>query len=734
MPGRMGCAAAAVAAAIAMMHGASQATAPLRSRFAAPGNENRMLKIVHGWPDEPDAARALLDGIARQGYGGVVTNVNFDGGYTGSEQNWTKLASALAMIRQRGMKAWLYDEAGYPSGRAGALVLEGHPELEVHGLRIVVREAGPGPIEIQAPPGRVLKAEAFPLAGGAIAVDRGVPLAVQGGKANWHAPSGRWQIVVVAVDRLFDGTQVASSGYPEKTPYVGLMEPGLAARFLSLTHDRYARRLGRGLSETFTATFTDEPSTMAIYFGKMPWAVLPWCADFAEQFRSRRGYDLLNKLALLAVEAGDEGKKVRCDYYRTVTELMTERWWEPLRRWSRRNRVPSGGHLLLEENILHHVPLYGSAYEAFRHMDSPGIDCLSSDPSVPRYGSMAGMGADIPWNAARLASSAAELDGKPLVMCEVSEHIQNAGGVAGKLTLEQYHATWARLIIGGVNVLTSYHSFPGWPDERVRAANDWIGRCIAATRGGMRAAKVAVVYPVETVWARFTPSSLWVEDASAHCKRVEGTLRDLSEALYASRREFDYIDGRILAGSRIEGPDLVYKRHRWRAVVVPECDTLPERAWRNLAALHQAGGTVVLLGDRPRNCPEHFPCRVASKAGRQLLSATRPASLLESHEAARVTALLDTALERDLNVEPLSPLRMTRRRVGTAEVWFVLNDSPRRWSGIVDVPADGTLEVWDPTDGSVRPFPSSVGTLTFQPYAALILRTSPASSTPNALH
>ena len=83
---------------------------------------------------------------------------------------------------------------------------------------------------------------------------------------------------------------------------------------------------------------------------------------------------------------------------------MLERWWEPIRRWCRKVGVPSGGHLLLEENILHHVPLYGDAFAAFRHMDSPGIDCLSSDPAAPRYRSHAGMGADIPWNAARLAS------------------------------------------------------------------------------------------------------------------------------------------------------------------------------------------------------------------------------------------------------------------------------------------------------------------------------------------
>ena len=40
-----------------------------------------------------------------------------------------------------------------------------------------------------------------------------------------------------------------------------------------------------------------------------------------------------------------------------------------------------------------------------------------------------------------------------------------------------------------------------------------------------RAAQVAVLYPIESVWARFTPSPHWVEDASRDCKRIEETLR-----------------------------------------------------------------------------------------------------------------------------------------------------------------------------------------------------------------
>ncbi len=693
------------------------AVADARAEFRSPGNRNRMLKIVHGWPGPAEALQNVLGAVAAQGYGGVVTNVNFDGGYAESEANWAKFIRACSEIRARGMAAWLYDELGYPSGRAGTFVLKDHPELEVRGLFTLSREVSEGPVELEAPPGDLLLAEAYPVVKGSIVLGRRVTLQADGRKIAWSAPRGTWRLVVISIGKLYDGTQVACSGYPEKTPYVGLMEPGLTPRFMEFTHDRYTQRMGGDLQKTFAATFTDEPSTMAIYFNTMPWGVLPWCSDFATEFRKRRGYELKPVLAALVTDAGDHGRKVRSDFYRTVTELMTERWWEPLRRWSAANGVRSGGHLLLEENIIHHVPLYGSVFEAYRHMDSPGIDCLSSDPTIPRYASMAGMGADIPWNAARLASSAAELDGKPHVMCEVSEHIQNAGNTAKNLTEAHYRGTWARLMLGGINVLTSYHSFPGWSNERIKAANDWIGRCMAAISGGKRAAQVAVAYPTETVWARFTPSNLWVEQISPECRRVEETIRALSEALYRSRREFDYVDGRVLAEGRVVAGAFAYKQHRWRAIVLPECDTLPEAAWRNLAALKRAGGTVIVIGSEPRNCLDHFPCRAARSAARTILS-----EMNKPMSATDVPALLAAVLKPDITVDGDAPIRMTHRRIGGDDVWFLLNDSMQPWSGRVTVPSSGPTELWDPRDGGIRPEASGALELQLGAYEVLIVR------------
>lgn len=719
-----------IALLLAGSHRSAAADDDFAARFAQPRPTARMLKIVHGW--SPDAAErtAALARLESQGYGGVVTNLNFAGGYMASDANWAILRDILSRLKAAGMPAWLYDEAGYPSGRAGTMVLDGRPELEAKGLMILRRTVGPGAVEIETPPGEVLLAAAYPVdpATERINLDECIALSPRETRLSWTVPAGRWSVIVITVDRLYDGTQVAVSGTPQQTPYVGLLEPETTRRFMALTHDCYAERLGSGLDRFFAATFTDEPSTMAMFFIKMPWATLPWCADFAEEFQRRNGYDLLPELPRLVAASGDRDGRVRSDYYRTVSEHMVERWWEPIRRWCRDQGVASGGHLLLEENILHHVPLYGDAFTALRHMDSTGIDCLSSDPAVPRYRSHAGMGADVPWNAARLASSAAELDGRPMVMCEVSEHMQRMARPPIAVSAEQYRGTWNRLVLGGINVLTSYHRFDDWSDAEIREANQYVGRCVEATSGGRRAGRVAVLYPIESVWARFTPSNHWVEQASPECKRIEETLRDLSEALYAARREFSYIDTRTILEAEAADGRLSCREHAWNVVVLPEADTLPLAAWRKLEAFSASGGTLILLGARPRNTEQEFPSSDVASLAERLLSGEHPALLLTTGQTAEAVQQIADVLPADLEVAPAdAPLRMTRRIIADGEVWFVINDSRAAWSGSVTLPVSGPVQIGDPMTGAIREEPGPTMTLDLPAYGAAVLRAREAA-------
>ena len=99
--------------------------------FANPAKNYRPRKIQHRYSDDH---RSLLDSIEEDGYHGLVTNVPFDDGFTSNENNIKAFDAFLTSIKERGLPYWIYDEHGYPSGKADTLVIKGHPEFKSKGM------------------------------------------------------------------------------------------------------------------------------------------------------------------------------------------------------------------------------------------------------------------------------------------------------------------------------------------------------------------------------------------------------------------------------------------------------------------------------------------------------------------------------------------------------------------------------------------------------------------------
>lgn len=719
------CAAAAVATGSVTMPARPAPTRSFLERFRTPGPDARILRINHGWPGTPEARQAAVGEMLRQGFGGAVTNASFDGGYTGSEANWQALAGGLELMEKAGLAAWLYDEAGYPSGRAGRLVLDGHPELEAMGLFSVTARTEGAVVALTVPPGKLLLAAAHPEGSDRL---RDLSASVSDGKLRWTPPPGAWRVCVFTEGRLFDGTQVAVSGVPDRAPYVDLLNPETTRRFIGLTHDRYAQRLGADLGKRVRSTFTDEPSLLSIHFTGMPYAVAPWTPAMPELFRARRGYDLISALPALVGDMGPRTARVRCDFYGLVGARFREAFFQPIRDWCKAHNVPSGGHALLEENLLQHVPLYGDLFGCFQAMDVPGIDALSLDPTTPWYDSTAGMGSDVPWNAARLAASAAELQGRSLVMCEATDFHQMMANPPIKLTDDAVRGGFAKLVVGGVTRFNTYCRMQDRTDAFWRDLNLWVARCCEALTGGFRRSDVAVVYPIETAWTRFTPSTVWCEQLSPQAREVERTSRRVCEALFRGRREFTVIDSALLERARIVGGALKWRSNAWRVVVLPCTDTLTSKAWAKLSELHAAGGTVLCVGARPTNTPAAFPAPEARRLDRALRKANAP--YLPIGQEDQLAGILDRRLPATVRVAPDGPIRITHRRIDGQEVILVVNDGDKPWSGTLDLPVQGSGQALDPATGDAVALKSGKGVACrLGPYAGMIYRFARAAAT-----
>jgi hypothetical protein len=279
----------------------------------------------------------------------------------------------------------------------------------------------------------------------------------------------------------------------------------------------------------------------------------------------------------------------------------------------------------------------------------------------------------------------------------------------------EIRGTCNRLIRSGVNAITSYYSFAGLSKEELRRLNEWVGRCCAAVSGGHQVAEVGVVYPVESVWTRFTPSRIYANE-SAGAVQIEQAFRNVSDALYAAGRDFTYVDSRALCESRVENGALVHGKLRWRILVLPAADTLPLEAWENLDRFVSEGGILIAIGSLPANSETDFPSRqvqalaktIFHEPGKGLQGSTNAnhgaGIYLPTGWTSRLGAQLNRLLPPELAAnggakQEVPAIKYTHRRIDGREVFFVINDSAASWRGDITLAVEGPGEQWDPATG-----------------------------------
>ncbi len=216
---------------------------------------------------------------------------------------------------------------------------------------------------------------AFPVSGKVVDYSRKTDLSsfINGSYLDWKAPEGKWNIFAVTKDQLYEGFQVSKKPGGSASPhYPSLMIPEVTETFLRVNHEIYADYLGKDLGKYFTSTFTDEPSLMAVPFEWYTWSVIPWQEVLSVEINKRYGYRPEERLVELFSDKGPAGQQVRYQYFHTVGDLIANNYFKPIKEWCAKHNFKSGGHLLLEETMMAHVPLYGDAMKCFRENGCPG--------------------------------------------------------------------------------------------------------------------------------------------------------------------------------------------------------------------------------------------------------------------------------------------------------------------------------------------------------------------------
>ena len=249
---------------------------------------------------------------------------------------------AVKKAQELGMRVWLYDEGGWPSGSVCGKLTKLYPQYKNQVLDRNVRFVAQGADVLI--PKNCLAAYLF-----------------QGSKLMKRlAPMDKIKITISDA-RIILFRVRHSGGYPD------LLNPKMTQTFIHMVHDEYKRVIANEFGTTVTIVFTDEPCIKKF----------PWTDGFAGDFRVKKGYDILDFLPFIYEGKEPNERQVRIDYYNWWSNRFADAYFGEIQNWCHSNHLLSGGHLDNEDETLGAVKYgYGHVLRQFRKMDVPGVDVI----------------------------------------------------------------------------------------------------------------------------------------------------------------------------------------------------------------------------------------------------------------------------------------------------------------------------------------------------------------------
>jgi hypothetical protein len=669
--------------------------------------------------------------------------------------------------KKRGMKVWIVDDIGYPSGFAGGYFTKEKPELRMQALSIGQRFPVKGGETLNQMVGtNAVAAVATNASVERIVVGTNVPaervaVPINNGSISWTAPAGPdWTVAVV--EHVFRTSPTRSDANPTHAKDASnsledYMNPEATAAYLEHTHQGYYNAMPELFGTTILGFRGDEPDYSI--------AGLPWTPKFFDTFQQVKGYDIRPYLGAILLSQGggrarppatspgaaatpqsdpafipagppmlpakltDAELRAKGDYYDVFSQMFRDGFFKPQGLWCAAHGVEYQVHLNHEEMEMDLTRSEGDFLRDMKYVEEPGIDSIWHQIWTDTV-------SDFP----RLASSAAHVYGHPRAFTEtfaayrpepdvtMARYILNEEVVRGVNVIETmfYPATSPADAFGPPATTpatpgapmrprggpSALMRDPGWP-----ALMQYLQRLTYVMSMGRPAAAVALYIP---------SSSMWLNDAASDMAFVS------SERMLAERQiDFDIININALAEDLKAGPGYLESMsgNRYRTVIIPSAEILSQAELDRLKALAKGGGKVLFLGRTPSliytktildaraATPDDFSFATVETSAQLPPTPTPPAAAPATPPGPLVVpAAIETALDtvigtREINLDSPDPaLKVMTRRLKDASVYLFFNEGAQGSSHSVTLKAAGkTVEAWDPATGTVSPVAWTAG-------------------------
>jgi hypothetical protein len=598
-----------------------------------------------------------------------------------SEKWWELFQWFLKEAKKRDMSVSLSD---YTLGAAGQgwfvdEMLNENPQL--HGSKLEAKQFDvTGNQEFKTKlPNEIFNAAAYPVIAGKLQTAGKVDLvqSIRNSELNWKVPSGNWKVVVVyktTVKTSFD-------------PMNPLSGPKTIEKFYQRFEDRCPGESGKGLN----FFFSDE-----LQFGIRGFL---WNDQFAAEFKSRKGYDILPELPHLFADLDPRSTKIRMDYNDVMVTLSEDGFFRPLYDWhTSRGMLFGCDHGGRGRDVTE----FGDYFRTQRWMSGPGND-------------QPGLGRDIIKN--KVASSIAHLYERPRTWLEGFY-----GSGWGTSSEEVADATFANFAMGH-NLLslhglyyTTHGSWWEWaaPDNHFRQPywenmTDFLKcseRLSYLLSQGHHRCDVALIYPVAPV------------EANLKGQESVNTAFAIARDIYPAGIDFDFMDFESLDRSRIQDNELNVSGEKYKVLVLPAMSAVRYSTIVKALDFYRSGGIVLAVGALPEASDrvggndeqlqamisEMFGITSADKQDTTKTYSRKSASGgtgIFIHNPLEVKHVIASLIQPDFKVlSGNQASNILHRKVGERDLYFVYG-LPKGTECFFR--CTGKVELWNPWTGEVMP-------------------------------
>lgn len=463
-------------------------------------------------------------------------------------EEWMKCVDVCCKEAEKlGMKAWAYDENGFPSGFVGGKLLENIEDRDMYLLPQI------GSLDAEADVSYLIDGEK------AVRVKEGK----QAGKEYLN---------------IYIRPSMCS---------VDILNSEVVGKFLANTHDKYKEHLGGEMPKMLGGFFTDEPQ---YYRWKTPYTPM-----IAQYFSEQYNEDILDSLALLFVEK--EGyRDFRYRYWNGMQRLMLANYGKQLYDWCNANGVKLTGHYVEEVSLGYQMTSCAGVMPFYEYEHIPGIDWLGRDTDN-----------ELP---PRQVSSVARQLGKKHVLTETFgccgwdvtptelrriAGFQYANGtnlICHHLVPYSEHGQRKR------DYPAHFLPFNPWVQEYFREFNDYFTRLGYLLGTGDEPVHVAMLHPIRSAYFDYKRME---EEEGFGVHELDQKLREACRILSSRGIAYHFLDETLLEKHGfVEEQKIGCGECAYDYLVIPKILTMGKSTEKLICQYINNGGKVLLLDEAPQ--------------------------------------------------------------------------------------------------------------------------------------